>query len=104
QPTNIFTGLAAGSHTIIFTDANGCPATVSSTVAGGSNISSTVSVFDPPCANSNNGTITVTPTSGTGPYQYSLNGSPLQSNNIFTGLAAGPYTINIVNAIGCTGT
>ncbi len=52
--------------------------------------------------NQNNGTITVTATGGTG-FTYNLNGGAFQSSNVFTGLAAGNYTVAAKNADGCIG-
>jgi len=104
QPGNIFTSVSAGAHTVTITDVNGCSVLVNVTVGQGINITSGVSTTGLSCAGINNGSITITPTSGTGPYQYSINGGPLQSSNIFTGLAGGTYTINISNTSGCTGT
>jgi gliding motility-associated-like protein len=42
-----------------------------------------------------NGTITVTPNGGVGPYQYSLDGVTWQSSNVFTGLLGGTYTVYV---------
>ncbi|NJO25838.1 MAG: hypothetical protein HC867_08895 [Bacteroidia bacterium] len=54
------------------------------------------------CGNSD-GTITVNVPAGVGtaPYQYSLNGGPFQSSNIFTGLAAGNYNVLVQDPNGC---
>jgi hypothetical protein len=46
-----------------------------------------------------NGSITATGLGGTTPYQYSLDGITYQASNIFTGLAAGAYTVTIKDAI-----
>jgi hypothetical protein len=51
----------------------------------------------------NNGTITVTATGGTG-LTYSINGTTFQSSNSFTGLAAGNYTVTVKSSAGCMGT
>lgn len=53
------------------------------------------------CSN-NSGSITVTATGGTGPYQYSLNGGAYQSGNTFTGLGQNTYTITVRDASTCT--
>lgn len=50
----------------------------------------------------NIGSLTVTGTSGTLPYTYSLDGINFQSNNTFTGLSAGTYSITIKDANGCS--
>jgi len=53
------------------------------------------------CAGSATGTIEITPSGGTEPYQYSLNGGNAQTNPIFTGLTAGTYNILIRDNKGC---
>ncbi|HMJ48454.1 MAG TPA: gliding motility-associated C-terminal domain-containing protein [Ferruginibacter sp.] len=104
QPGNVFSGVAQGAHTVTITDIYGCAVTVNVAVGQGSNIITSVTSTGPPCAGINNGTITITPMSGVGPYQYSLNGGTPQASNIFTGLPAGTYNITITNATGCNGT
>ncbi len=52
--------------------------------------------------NQNNGSITVAATGGAG-FTYNLNGGAYQSSNVFTGLAAGNYTVAAKNADGCIG-
>ncbi|MFN4854673.1 MAG: gliding motility-associated C-terminal domain-containing protein [Bacteroidota bacterium] len=39
---------------------------------------------------------------GEQPYQYSLNAGPPGSNAVFSGLNPGTYTVNIINALGCS--
>lgn len=53
------------------------------------------------CGNSN-GVITIgAPSGGTAPYQYSINGGTTwQSTNVFSGLAAGAYTVTVKDATG----
>jgi hypothetical protein len=65
------------------------------TVSGKSNIS---------CYAGNNGSITITAGSGTGPYQYSIyngNTGTYQSGNAFSGLTAGTYYPRVKDALGC---
>jgi uncharacterized membrane protein len=55
-----------------------------------------------PCQASATGSITVTPGGGTGPYTFRLNLGAFQSSNIFSGLAAGSYSITAKDANGCS--
>lgn len=104
QSGNTFTGLLAGTYFISMADAVGCTITfIPVTVSDGAGaVTGTATSTAPSCTGANNGTITVTATSGSGPYQYSLNGGPYQSSNIFTGLAPGSYTVMIKEAGLCT--
>ena len=104
QPGALFSNLAPGPHTVTFTDVQGCSGTVTGTVAMGASLTSTISAVNPVCANINDGSITVTPTSGVAPYQYSLNGGAPQPSATFSNLAPGAYTITFTDAIGCSGT
>lgn len=103
QPSGTFTGLAPGPYTITIKDANGCTGTQSGTIAAGASLASTLSSTPPTCAGFTNGSITITPTTGTAPYSYSLNGGPVQLSNVFPNLGANTYTINFSDANGCTG-
>jgi gliding motility-associated-like protein len=67
------------------------------------NITGTIVTTDVLCAGDANGTITVTPTNGTAPYTYSLNGVPATTSNSFSGLLPGFYNITITDANGCSG-
>lgn len=49
-------------------------------------------------------TINVPPGNGVAPFQYSLNGGPLQAGNTFTNLAAGTYTGLVQDGSGCSST
>lgn len=46
--------------------------------------------------------IEITPSRGTAPYAYSLNGGAFQSSNIFTNLSVGTYRVVVNDAAGCT--
>jgi len=67
----------------------------------GSTPTSTATTVATNCAN-NNGTITITPTAGSSPYQYSLNGNAYQTSNVFNSLAQGPYVVTVKDNLGCT--
>ncbi len=100
-----FTNLAAGSYTIVVTDASGCvtnPITV--TINPGPLLSTTSSKTDALCNGDATGSITVTtPSMGIAPFEYSLDLVLWQTSNVFTGLAAGPYTVYYRESNGCQG-
>lgn len=101
----------SGTTTYTFaqiTDANGCVR--ASGFLGGATITvapqpaiTGVSVTDVLCNGGNTGALTVTASSGTPPYQYSINnGATSQSSATFTGLTAGVYNVVVSDAQGCS--
>jgi gliding motility-associated-like protein len=102
QSSNVFTGVSAGSHNIVVTDNFGCiSAPFSVTVSAGTALTATTTSTSTACAGVNSGSITVTPTNGSAPYQYSLDGGTNQASNLFTGVSAGPHTIIVRDNFGC---
>lgn len=100
QSSNIFSGLAAGIYTITVKDLSNHNGTGTFTLYNTPGPIVSASVVPAFCSN-NNGSISVTGTGGTIPFQYSLNGSPYQAGNTFSGLASGPYTVSIKDANNC---
>ncbi|TCJ12034.1 hypothetical protein EPD60_15875 [Flaviaesturariibacter flavus] len=108
QASGSFTGLAAGSYTIIVRDANGCTGSATATVASvnpcaGVTITVTARA-DNAMPGQSNGAVNATATGGSGPYTFSLNNGAFQSSGTFANLAAGNYTVVAKDANGCTGT
>lgn len=102
----LFTGLFSGSYTVSIADATGCSAAspLSTLITESPGLFTTAAHTDALCNGVANGTITVTqPTSGTAPYEYSLNGINWQTSNVFTALAAGNYTVWFRESSGCQG-
>jgi hypothetical protein len=99
--SNIFNGVAAGGYTLYVRDANGCIKILAVTVLNlpGSTLTATSS---PASCGLNDGTITAIASGGTLPLTYSKDGIIYQASNIFLNLAAGPYTITVKDARGCT--
>jgi large repetitive protein len=108
QESGIFLSLAAGSYTVTVVDATGCSSTGAevtiaqpATAVGGSLVSQT----DVLCHGESTGSVTVEGSGGTGPYRYSLDGgTTLQGSGTFLSLAAGSYTVTVVDATGCSST
>jgi hypothetical protein len=102
QNADSFTTQAAGTHTISVKDANGCVATQLASI---NTIQSTLEINTTVTGNSGcpttNGSISITATGGTPPYQYKLNSSAFQSSNVFVSLAHGDYAITVNDASNC---
>lgn len=99
--TPALTGLAPGTYTIGVRDVNNCIFTKTVTISsipGPTNITFTTS---PTACSANTGVLGVTGvTGGTPAYTFSLNG--VTSTSVVNSLAAGPKTITVKDANGCT--
>ena len=103
QSSNVFNNLAPGTYFYNVIDAVGCQVQNGMAwVSAGSGLLATATGTATSCPGVNNGTITVTPTSGSGPYEYALNGGTFQSSNSFGGLAPGSYSVVVRDGAGCT--
>jgi hypothetical protein len=101
-PGTSITGLAPGSYAVILKDAAGCTsAPINVTVAQGNSLLATAASMPTSCTGVSNGTITVTPGNGAGPYSYALDGGASQSSNIFTGVSAGNHSVVVTDGAGC---
>ncbi|WP_162052936.1 T9SS type B sorting domain-containing protein [Pontibacter pamirensis] len=102
QSSNVFIGLAAGTHIITLRDKSGCILEEEfdlTDIAGPTAVAATS--IPASCAN-NDGTITAgTVTGGTAPYTYSIDGSNFQSETAFAGVASGTYSLTAKDAKGC---
>lgn len=103
QVSNQFSGLTPGNYTVWVKDANGCMANVAVTIPNSPAPNVTAISTSAACSNTN-GTITATGAGGIAPLQYSVDGVNYQAGNIFTGLAAGSYTVSVKDATGCINT
>ncbi|MBX2870805.1 MAG: T9SS type A sorting domain-containing protein [Saprospiraceae bacterium] len=94
------TNAAAGPHTVVITDANGCTTSASASITAFNPISLELdSSVDEACDQAN-GSITVTVVDGTAPFSFTWsNGAP--DSPTATGLAAGTYTVDVIDANGC---
>lgn len=95
--------LGPGSYTVTATDANGCVTSATFTFTEPAQLTSISASTNVSCNGGNDGSGTVSPAGGTGPYSYawSPSGGSSQTAN---GLSAGSYTIVVTDAHGCTNT
>jgi gliding motility-associated-like protein len=102
QAANSFGGRAPGNYTITIRDALGFTGTVQVTVTNAC-LNVTASMTSSTCGSAN-GTITAGATDGTTPYQFSIDGVNFQPGGNFGGLASGPYTVTVKDAVGLSTT
>ncbi len=103
QTDSVATNLTAGNYSVTITDANNCLRTLSVTVPSQSNLQATSAQVNPTCNGFNNGSITVTPSNGNGPYSYQWSSNTGgQIGQSAVNLTAGLYTVTVTDADGCT--
>lgn len=104
QTNGLFSGLTiGGSYTFTVTDANGCVYTdnftINEAVAPVLEIVPNDICYDDAVGLTLTANIT---SGGDGNYEYSLNGGPFVSSNMFTGLGPGTYTVDVRDGNDCT--
>ncbi len=101
QSENTFDLLAAGNHTFVVRDANGClySKSVSLVNSDGPSILN-LSTVSTSCGN-NNGEVHVSVTNPSGPTEYSIDGMPFENASVFDSLSAGYHIVTIQDAAGC---
>jgi gliding motility-associated-like protein len=101
QSSNTFSGLAPGTYTVNV-DNGTCSVSQSVTVGVAAPLSFTVTTVDETCAGSADGEISVTATGSS--LMYDLDGGTPQASNVFNGLSAGTYNVNVTYGSGCIST
>lgn len=110
--TGVFTGMAPGTYTITITDTTTtCTTTATATLVAPSDPTFTATSTPPSCNGGSNGSLVVTLTGvNVDPvYTYQII-APIgfatgpQTSNVFNGLPAGPYTIQVNSGRGCFAT
>ena len=93
-------GLPANNYDVTVTDVNGCTASATAMVAGTPGVDGEAAVTDNLCNGTSEGAIDLTVITGTAPYSYQW--SDGNTNEDRTGLPAGSYGIEVIDANGCS--
>ena len=102
QSSSSFTGLAAGNHFAIISDAAGCGDTLIFNLDPAKNLTLNISTTDITCNGDNNGTASANITGGaTAPITYNWITSPTQNTQSISNLAKGNYDLFVTDADGC---
>jgi hypothetical protein len=101
---NVVSGLGNATIIVMAEDANGCQTTETIEVSEPEVLGASASVNNISCNGLTDGSISVEVIGGTFPFTYALNAAPTpaDASPIFNGLAAGSYTVNVIDANGCT--
>lgn len=95
-------GLPAGNYEVTITDANGCSAWASFSLANEIELSPILSIAGESCIGAGNGSIAVTGvTGGIPPFSYSWSNAPGNAQSSQQGLAPGNYSVTIADSAGC---
>ncbi len=104
NPGNSFVNLKAGSYRVYIQDATGCIGSSSVPITQPTAVSTSETHSDVTCIGGTDGSITVTATGGTPPYEYKFGtAGTFGPTNNFTGLSAGTYRVFVKDANDCQG-
>lgn len=99
---SLITGLEAGDYSLTLTDMNGCMTTAMTTIIepASVNIDSIIPTNNL-CFGGTDGALTVYPSGGSPPFQYSVDSINFQDSPTLTDLPAGTITVTIRDVSGC---
>lgn len=95
-------GLCAGTYTAMTTDAAGCNSPVTFTITEPTPVTLSLTPIDESFSGACDGEINASPSGGTAPYIYSINGGAYGGASGFTGLCAGSHYVCVKDANNCT--
>ena len=101
QNTATASQLAAGNYSVTITDANLCTVTGDVTVGSPTQISIALTPTHINCRGEKTGSIVAGVGGGNSPYSYQWNDPEAQQTATATGLAAGNYTLEVTDDLGC---
>lgn len=98
---NTFGTLNAGTYTFRIKDNNGCEADSTYQLTQPSRIIPSAAIDNSTCNPLDDGRVIMGATGGTPGYTYAIGLSPYSTNNVFTSLAAGTYTLHVQDTNNC---
>jgi hypothetical protein len=99
--SDVISGLPAGSYDLTVIDAYGCTDSVSGiTLSEPTALTLSETVVDVSCNGASDGSIQLSASGGTGPYQYDFGDGPGPSDTI-SGISAGVYVVSVIDSNGC---
>lgn len=103
QSSTTFLSLCANTYQIVVKDANSCLTTSNNVIVNPPPAISISSIFTPEtCSGLNDGTISVSPNGGTGPYNFRIDAGVYGPGTFFGGLSPGNHIVDILDINGCT--
>ncbi|MBK9012984.1 MAG: choice-of-anchor L domain-containing protein [Saprospiraceae bacterium] len=102
QTTPKISDLTAGTYALTLTDANGCSVEEQTEILQPSDsLDASLEIDYVTCFGFKDGRIAATPTGGTPPYRFSLDGENFVGNSVFIALQFGLYDLTVQDANGC---
>jgi gliding motility-associated-like protein len=98
----VFTGLAAGTYTIIVADVNLCADTTSAIITEPTQIIATSAATPASCFNTVDGSALISAVGGSPTYTFNVAGLGQNTTGQFNSLAAGNYAVTITDANACS--
>jgi gliding motility-associated-like protein len=96
-------GLIGGTYYVSVTDSNGCTTTDSVTVASNPGVQvALINSSNVRCHGADDGSISVNALTGTPPFIYAWNTTPIQNSATAVALSPNNYTVTVTDATGCT--
>lgn len=101
--TPLMDSVPGGTYFLLVTDSLGCEATKQVSITSPIDMQTNITLLPVKCNNETNGAITVVPSGGTAPYQYTWSTGAVNVNNI-QNLATGRYWLRTKDNNNCTKT
>jgi hypothetical protein len=102
QPTGFFDSLVAGTYSVVIIDDNGCSITIDTNITAPDPIQIQIQQLQQASCSANNGQVQIVATGGSAAYTFILDGNVQNSSGFFDQLAAGTYTLTVLDQNNCS--